>query len=141
MRSGLETLASNPNSGQPFQNCGSCGKVWETWQDFILDSAVRLLGFQADSRLPDANLLVFEHKCGSSVSVLAKRLRHLLPETDKGMAPPVLFGSEMCGRHCRLIEDLEACDRPCANARDRRLILLFLDMKRGNTESHGPSDP
>jgi len=117
----------------PFKTCGSCRKSWEHWQDFVLDPGVRLLGFQAIENLPDANLVVFEHKCGSSISLLAKRLRHLLDDHSDRERLPVLLGSDVCRKHCRLIEDLEACDRPCANSRDRRLIQLLLKMRRART--------
>jgi hypothetical protein len=119
-----------------FKTCGSCRKSWEHWQDFVLDPGVRILGFQAIDSLPDANLLVFEHKCGSSISLLAKKLRHLLDEHGEREKLPVLFGSETCRKHCRLIEDLEACDRPCANSRDRMLIQMLIRMKRAR--AHKP---
>jgi hypothetical protein len=126
----------------PFKTCGSCRKSWEQWQDFVLDPGVRILGFQAIENLPDANLLVFEHKCGSSISLLAKRLRHVLDDQGEREHLPVLFGSEVCREHCRLIEDLEACDRPCANSRDRRLIQLLLKMRRTRTHKtrHTPAN-
>ncbi len=117
-------------SRHPFKTCGSCRKAWEGWQDFVLDPAIRILGFQAVEDLPDANLIVFEHRCGSSISLLAKRLRHLLPAPEEPAHLPVLLGSDICRKHCRLIEDLESCDRPCANSRDRRLIQLLLSMRR-----------
>jgi hypothetical protein len=79
---------------------------------------------------PDANLLVFEHRCGSSVSVLAKRLRHVVPELESDREERILFDSETCNRFCLSIDNLEICDRPCANARDRRLIRMFMQMKR-----------
>jgi hypothetical protein len=117
---------------QPFQRCGSCGFAWDSWESFILDSRIRILGFQAIQDLPDANLLVFEHRCGSSVSILVKRLRHLVaePSADEGM--PTLFDSETCHHFCSELENLEICDRPCANARDRQLIRLILQLKREN---------
>ncbi|MBZ5498844.1 MAG: hypothetical protein LAP85_20805 [Acidobacteriia bacterium] len=126
----MNVEASDQNSNQAFQQCGSCGQLWNQWPDFILDRGVRLLGFQAIAGLPDANLLVFEHRCGGSVSVLAKRLRHMLPDSEQSANMPSLFGTEMCNQHCRSLENLEACDRPCVNARDRRLILVLLEMKR-----------
>jgi hypothetical protein len=109
---------------RPFQICGSCRRSWPTWEDFVLDPKVRLLGLQAVMALPDASLLVFEHSCGSSVSILTRRLRHLLPGPGVGVAWPSLRGTEQCGGHCLLLEDLAACDRPCSNARDRDLIKL-----------------
>ena len=119
-----------PESGRPFQKCGSCGQPWMQWSDFILDPDVRLIGFQAVSGMPDANLLVFEHCCGSSISILARRLRHLLSDGQPEPQLPSLFGTEPCNQFCRFLENLTACDRPCANARDRRLIQAVLKMKR-----------
>ncbi len=98
----------------------------------MLDPGNRLLGFQAVVNLPDANLLVFEHRCGSTISILVKRLRPFFPETLTEKLLPSLFGSESCSQHCREMENLEACDRPCANARDRRIIRHLLKMKRGD---------
>jgi hypothetical protein len=123
-----------------FKECGSCRHTWADSRSFIADPAVRLLGLQAIPGLPDSNLLVFEHRCGSSVSVLALKLRHLLPPDDQAAEQPVLFGTEACRGHCRVIENLASCTQPCANARDRRLAVLIADTKAGRgqaRERHG----
>ena len=82
--------------------------------------------------MPDANLLVFEHCCGSSISILAKRLRHILPDAEPATELQNLFGTDPCNQYCRFLDSLTACDRPCANARDRRLIHTVLKMKRSD---------
>jgi hypothetical protein len=115
----------------PFQICGSCKRAWATWDTFVLDPEVRLLGLQSEIALPDVNLLVFEHGCGSSISILSRRLRHLLPEPEPEDPTVRLMGTDQCRGHCRYLDDLEACDAPCSNARDRRLILLVQRMKKG----------
>jgi hypothetical protein len=115
---------------RPFQMCMSCKRTWSTWDSFVLDPAVRLLGLQAVITNTDFNLLVFEHGCGSSISILSRRLRHLLPEPEAGDPPARLLGTDQCRGHCLRLEDLEACDAPCSNARDRELILLVQRMKR-----------
>jgi len=115
----------------PFQICGSCKRAWATWDSFVLDPTVRLLGLQSELALPDVNLLVFEHGCGSSISILSRRLRHLLPEPQPGEPTVRLMGTAECRGHCRYLNDLEACDAPCSNARDRSLILLVQCMKKG----------
>ncbi len=125
----MNTPAENCNSDQFFQRCGSCGQFWKHWRDFALDRGIRLIGFQASPGLPDANLLIFEHRCGSSTSILARRLRHILPESPQALDLPNLFGSDTCNQHCRYPENLSVCDRSCVNARDRQLILLLLKMK------------
>src|SRR5271157_460536 len=112
-----------------FQVCGACKQEWATWDGFIQDPAVRLLGLQSLAAEADCNLLVFEHRCGSSISVLARRLRHLIPELEVEGPLPVLFGTTECRRHCRFLADLEACDARCGNVRDRTLILLVQCMK------------
>jgi hypothetical protein len=120
---------SNATAGRPFAACGSCRRRWPSWDEFVLDPAVRLLGLQAVITVPDANLLVFEHGCGSSVSVLTKRIRHLLPPVD-GAALASLRGTEHCPGHCLSLADLAACDRPCVNARDRELIRIVQQVQQ-----------
>ena len=108
-----------------FKICGACQSTWMDWQSFVFDPAVRLIGLQAIPGIPDANVLVFEHRCGSSVSVLTHKLRHLLG-TDEGTGErSLLFGTEQCSGHCRVLEDLSSCDKPCVNTRDRRLAILI----------------
>ncbi len=118
------------SSCRPFRKCGSCGKEWKDWRDFVLDKGLRLLGLQACPNLPDANLIVFEHRCGTSVSVLATRLRPMFQDPQEGSNLPLLFGTEKCSNRCRFLEDLQSCNRECINARDRRLILQLLEMRR-----------
>lgn len=125
---------SNDAAG-PFQTCGSCKRVWPTWDSFVLDPAVRLLGLQAVVSMPDVNLLVFEHGCGSSISILSRRLRHLLPEPRPGDPSVRLLGTDQCRGHCLRLEDLEACDAPCSNARDRELIHLVQRLRKEAGES------
>jgi hypothetical protein len=114
-----------------FQICGSCRRRWPTWDQFVRDSDVRLLGLQSEITKPDINLLVFEHSCGSSISILSRRLRHLLPEPQPGDPAERLMGTAECRGHCLHLEDLEACDAPCSNARDRELILFVQRMRKG----------
>jgi len=123
-----------------FQICGACKQAWPTWESFVRDTEVRLRGLQAVPNDPDLNVLVFEHRCGSSISVLTPRLRHLLPEPEPGEPRVRLLGTEQCRGHCRHLEDLEACDAPCSSARDRKLILLIQRMKQEAGMSAIPAD-
>jgi len=111
------------HAGPPFKVCGSCSRPWYSWEDFVADPQLRLLGLQAVTRVPDANLLVFEHRCGSSVSLLTKRLQHLVPD-HPAAAWPSLRGTDQCRRHCLSLADHDRCDRPCRHARDRDLLAL-----------------
>jgi hypothetical protein len=110
-------------AGFPVKACGSCGRVWRSWEELLGDPGLRLLGLQAVRRVPDANLLVFEHRCGTSVSLLTKRLRHLIPE-HRADAWPSLRGTDQCRRRCLSLADHEPCDRCCRHARDRDLLAM-----------------
>jgi hypothetical protein len=132
-------IVMEPEKVQPskeaFRTCGSCRQVWRNWEDFVRDPGVRLLGLQAITNLPDANLLVFEHRCGSSVSVFVSRFRQYLPDSQDPSGWSSLPGTDQCSGHCLHLENLQQCDRPCINARDRRLILQLMEMKRQDTLS------
>jgi hypothetical protein len=125
------------NTSDPFRICGACKYAWPTWDGFVQDRAVRFLGLQSVAVEPDCNLFVFEHSCGSSVSVLARRLRHLLPETESDGPRPFLFGDRECRGHCQVPSDLEMCDAPCGNVRDRTLILLIQCLKQAADIAEG----
>ena len=107
----------------PFKTCGACRQPWRSWAAFVADPQLRLLGLQAIAGVPDASLLVFEHRCGSSVSVLTRRLRHLLPDHEAASWPS-LRGTHQCAGHCSHLGDNGACAMTCRNARDRDLIGL-----------------
>ncbi len=121
-----------------FHTCGSCRVEWPTWDGFVRDPAVRLLGLQSLGAVPDANLLVFEHVCGSSISILSRRLRYLLPEPEPAGPATRLLGTEECRGHCAVLGDMQTCDAPCANARDRRLLLFLQNIKN---DLRAPSAP
>ena len=116
---------------EAFRTCGSCRQGWSTAAAFLGDATITVIGLQVAEHLPDANLLIFEHACGTSVSVRAARLRFLLPDPADGADLPSLYGSEECQGLCRRLDEWKVCDRPCVNARDRQLLQLVLRIKSG----------
>jgi hypothetical protein len=115
----------------PFRLCGSCLREWASWNDFVIDPELRLLGLQAVPNLPDGNLLVFDHACGTSISLLVRRVRPHLPDLEEEALPPARVDLEECRRHCPELEELAACVRPCVKARDRRIVQAILRLKQG----------
>ncbi len=117
-------------SERAFRVCGACKQSWASWDAFVGDPGIRLLGLQALTDVPDASVLVFEHRCGSSISVLTRRLLHLLPLPDPAQSEwPSLRGTAECRRHCFSLEDQAPCDRHCRNARDRELLTLVKELR------------
>jgi hypothetical protein len=112
-----------------FRTCGMCGRVWETCEQFLEDPEIHLIGLQVMGDLPDANVVVFEHVCGTSVSVLAHRLHDLLGPVADGEWPlALLYGSKDCHGLCIDVGNLDGCDRLCRNAFDRRVTAWIARM-------------
>jgi hypothetical protein len=81
--------------------------------------------------LPDGNLLVFDHACGTSISVPVRRVRRHLPDLEEEALPSARLSLEECRRHCPDLDDLVACERACVKARDRRIVQLIMQRKQG----------
>ena len=111
---------------QPFRQCRVCGKQWNTWQEFLVDPSLQVLGLQAVPKIPKANVLIFNHaRCGT-VSILTSKLHELVEVPDSAQPE-----TEPCDGCFRDLDDLAGCDRPCVIAKDRRLTLKVLALKRG----------
>jgi len=116
-------------SSETFSRCGACGRRWLTAGAFLDDAGVRVVGLQVAGHVPDLNLLVFEHACGSSVSVFTSRLRSLCSQAADTAAVD-MFQGEKCKELCLRLDEWRPCDNPCINAADRRLLQVVLERKR-----------
>lgn len=120
-----------------FKVCGSCRHMWPTWQAFVTDPEVRLLGLQSPAAVPDANVLVFEHGCGSSVSILTRRLRHLVPD-HPALGWPSLRETDGCPRHCLDRADRSPCGERCRHAMDREILAMVAGLQATRKQRHRP---
>jgi hypothetical protein len=111
-----------------FKVCGSCRRTWSTWEEFVTDPEVRLLGLQSRASLPDATVLVFEHFCGSSVSILTKRLHHLVPH-HPGAKWPSLRDTDECPGLCLDLSERGRCVAPCRHALDREILAIAVALQ------------
>jgi len=119
-----KTMAAAP----VFKVCGSCRHTWRTWEDFVTDPEVRLLGLQSSATVPDATVLVFEHFCGTSVSMLTRRLYHLVPDHPAADWPS-LRGSDECPGHCLDRADRAPCSQRCRHSLDRDVMALIIALR------------
>jgi len=125
----MDDRASSAIATEPFRFCGACRRHWADATAFLTDSTLAIVGLQVVQHLSEANLIVFEHACGSSVSVRTSRLRFLLPDPEDGVDLPDRWGTEECRSLCRRLDEWAACDRPCINSRDRELLRVLIRIK------------
>jgi len=125
-----------------FKVCGSCRHTWRTWEDFVADPEVRLLGLQSSDTVPAATVLVFEHWCGTSVSILTRRLHHLVPD-HPAVDWPSLRDSDECPGHCLDTADRAPCNQRCRHSLDRDILALIVAhrMARKRTIQSPPDWP
>ncbi len=121
-----------------FKVCGSCRRAWPTWESFVTDPEVRLLGLQSRASLPEATVLIFEHWCGSSVSILTSRLRYLVPH-HPGAKWPCLRGTDQCPGHCEDFSDHGRCVEPCRLALDREILAIAVALQATRKYGRRPS--
>lgn len=123
----------NIKSHEYFKKCGACRKIWLTENEFLNDKKVKVLWLQVIPGFPDVNCIIFEHlECGSTVSVLTPKLRHLLDRKLEIVKD--LYGTEECNNLCNTRETMAACDKNCVNAPDRELARLLVSYKSDSDE-------
>jgi len=111
---------------EPFRQCRVCGQKWYSWQEFLHDRSLQVLGLQAVPKIPKASVLIFNHKRCGTISILTSRLHQLVQVPDSNQPE-----TEQCDGCFRDLDDLAKCDISCVIAKDRRLTLKILAMKRG----------
>jgi len=121
-----------------FKVCGSCRRAWPTWEAFVTDPEVRLLGLQSRASLPDATVLVFEHWCGSSVSILTGRLHHLVSHHPAAKWPS-LRDTDACPGHCLDFNDHRRCVERCRHTLDREILALATALQATRKYGRRPS--
>jgi hypothetical protein len=66
------TLASTV-SRRPFKWCPICQVVWGTPADFLKDVGLSCIGRQESAKAGDTGLIMFNHSCGTTLSITAER--------------------------------------------------------------------
>lgn len=136
----MKEMAERAAAPHTFRTCGSCSRRWSSMAEFLDDRELSVVGLQVAGHMPEVNLMIFQHACGSTVSVLTARLRSLLPPPPNP-ATADLYGTERCRDHCLRLADWEACDLPCINAGDRRLLQAILRRKADPTSPPDAAHP
>jgi hypothetical protein len=59
-------------SRRPFKSCPKCQFIWGMSVDFLKDADLNCIGRQPDTRAGDLGLIMFNHSCGTTLSIKAE---------------------------------------------------------------------
>ena len=109
----------SPSPQMNFKICPSCGYVWDTRELFLSDPDLSIIGYQADFRTLEMGLLLFNHRCKSTLAVKAGMFRDLY---DGTVYPERKTGSDDCPAYCLNESQLAPCPASCECAYVREII-------------------
>lgn len=102
-----------------FTNCEVCGRSWSTRDDFLCDSEVVPIGYQANFVALDRGLFLFNHSCQGTMSLEV----HVFADMYDG---PIyrerLLGGDSCADYCLHSNLLRPCPNECECAYVREIL-------------------
>ena len=102
-----------------FKQCSNCHKVWRTYQEFLADPSVTLVGYQVSFKDLESGLFIFNHSCKTTMGIPANLFTHLY---DGPIFKERLTGTDKCPEHCLHKYDLEPCPYECECAYVRAVL-------------------
>ncbi len=102
-----------------FAVCPNCGASWKTRREFLDDSDVNIIGYQAHFEELTAGFFLFNHSCGGTFSLQVNAFQDMY---DGPIFTERLTGSDSCPGHCVHKHSLESCPVKCECAFVRDII-------------------
>ena len=108
-----------------FKACPNCGYRWPTRDAFMADADLKLLGYQPNFVILSKGLFLFNHRCGTTVSV---KVHHFSDLYQGPVFDDPLFGSSECLGYCLHRSEL----RPCPSECECSYVRYILDLLNNN---------
>jgi len=105
-----------------FKTCSQCGFVWRGRTSFLSDPTLNLIGYQVHFEELSAGLFLFNHNCGTTLSVQAKEFRDFY---GGAIFTERLMGTEQCQGSCLRQDDLRPCPEKCECAYVREVLQVI----------------
>jgi hypothetical protein len=101
--------------------------VWHGRTSFLSDPTLRLIGYQVHFQELTAGLILFNHNCGTTLSVQAKAFQDFY---EGPMFTERLTGTEACQGSCLHEDDLRPCPAKCECAYVREVLQVILQWPK-----------
>ncbi len=113
----------------PFKVCDKCGFEWNTIEEFVLDTNLRVNGYQAMLSNADEGLYILTHECPACLTSLSVTVGSLASLYQGVRFTELKFLSPECEGHCFKTDDLSVCKVECS-MRWAREVLQYLKEHR-----------
>jgi len=113
-----------------FKICPQCGFVWSGRTPFLSDPTLRLIGYQVHFEELTAGLILFNHSCGTTLSVQAKEFQDLY---SGPMFSERLNGTEECQGFCVHENELRPCPVKCECAYVREVLQVISNWPKNRS--------
>ena len=105
-----------------FKVCPTCGHIWQSRNDFIMDGDVNIVGYQSNMTDIEKGVFLFNHNvdnCGSTIALHVKNFMDLY--TGPRFSEPKV-GTGECEKRCLEYSDIERCKTDCRYAYIREIM-------------------
>ncbi|MEW6520246.1 MAG: hypothetical protein AB1461_12620 [Thermodesulfobacteriota bacterium] len=119
---------------QTFKQCPSCRRTWVDYLDFLADPCLQLIGYQALFEKLSDGLFLFNHSCGTTLSIAVEALQHLY---DGPVFPERVIGSESCPGLCLLKHETGPCPAECEGAHVRSIMQIIKQWRKRQAPAEG----
>ncbi len=105
-----------------FKLCKNCGQQWATRDDFLNDTDISLIGYQAHFEELTLGLFLFNHICKTTLSLHAEKFTDLY---DGPVFSEWKTGKEECPGYCLKTSSLDQCTAKCEGAYIRETMQII----------------
>jgi len=110
-----------------FKKCPCCRFEWKKRDDFLYDKDLEIIGYQSNLDALELGLLLFNHKCGTTLSVSVEGFRDLY---DGPVYSESKTGGGECPGYCLHRDELRRCPTKCACAWARELVQIIKNIEK-----------
>ena len=104
---------------QMFKQCPACRTTWDDYTDFLADPCLQLIGYQVLFENLSNGLFLFNHSCGTTLSINVEALQHLYDGPVYGQRET---GKEKCPGLCFIKNETGPCAAQCDCASVRSIM-------------------
>ncbi len=115
-----------------FEKCLPCGKKWFVRDEFLKDSSLEIIGYQANFDDLAAGLFLFKHSCGATLALSIRNFNGLY---EGPIFKERATGGDDCPGYCLYQDQLDSCSVRCECAYVRDIIDIIKNWPKKVSQS------